>query len=201
VDADLVTAYAKHLAGLGGVIQTNAKVTEVVKSKGGLQVQFSAGAEGGAVDADQVLRAVGRSPYTEGRGAAEAGVELERGRGVGRRAPAGPERGLREGHRRRRLGQAARRAHHRAARDRPHRRGDARDPERADAGAAGPHDSRAPDAARIADGSCACRARARYSLWESQGPYSPPGACGADLPAWRGGNRLSPPGACGADTA
>src|SRR5439155_1308764 len=34
VDADLVTAYAKHLAGLGGVIQTNAKVTEVVKSKG-----------------------------------------------------------------------------------------------------------------------------------------------------------------------
>src|SRR5205814_1233967 len=66
VDADLVTAYAKHLAGLGGVIQTNAKVTEVVKSKGGLQVQFSAGGEGGAVDADQVLLAVGRSPYTEG---------------------------------------------------------------------------------------------------------------------------------------
>src|SRR5438094_8708317 len=82
VDADLVTAYAKHLAGLGGVIQTNAKVTEVVKSKGGLQVQFSAGGEGGAVDADQVLLAVGRSPYTEGLGAEEAGVKLERGRVV-----------------------------------------------------------------------------------------------------------------------
>src|SRR5438034_4971506 len=82
VDADLVTAYAKHLAGLGGVIQTNAKVTEVVKSKGGLQVQFSAGGEGGAVDADQVLLAVGRSPYTEGLGADEAGVKLERGRVV-----------------------------------------------------------------------------------------------------------------------
>src|SRR6266849_147312 len=82
VDADLVTAYAKHLAGLGGVIQTNAKVTEVVKSKGGLQVQFSAGAEGGAVDADQVLLAVGRSAYTEGLGAEEAGVKLERGRVV-----------------------------------------------------------------------------------------------------------------------
>src|SRR5258706_2214530 len=82
VDADLVTAYAKHLTGLGGVIQTNAKVTEVVKSKGGLQVQFSAGGEGGAVDADQVLLAVGRSPYTEGLGAEAAGVKLERGRVV-----------------------------------------------------------------------------------------------------------------------
>src|SRR5882672_1168833 len=82
VDADLVTAYAKHLTGLGGVIQTNAKVTEVVKSKGGLQVQFSAGGEGGAVDADQVLLAIGRSPYTEGLGAEEAGVKLERGRVV-----------------------------------------------------------------------------------------------------------------------
>src|SRR5438105_2396720 len=82
VAADPVTAYAKHLSGLGGVIQTNAKVTEVVKSKGGLQVQFSAGGEGGAVDADQVLLAVGRSPYTEGLGAEEAGVKLERGRVV-----------------------------------------------------------------------------------------------------------------------
>src|SRR5713101_1723013 len=82
VDADLVAAYAKHLTGLGGVIQTNAKVTEVVKAKGGLQVQFSAGGEGGAVDADQVLLAVGRSPYTEGLGAEAAGVKLERGRVV-----------------------------------------------------------------------------------------------------------------------
>src|SRR5437764_3100367 len=82
VDADLVAAYGKHLAGLGGVIHTNAKVTEVVKSKAGLQVQFSAGGEGGACDADQVLLAVGRSAYTEGLGAAEAGVKLERGRVV-----------------------------------------------------------------------------------------------------------------------
>jgi dihydrolipoamide dehydrogenase len=82
VDADLVAAYSKHLAGLGGVIHTNAKVTEVVKSKGGLQVQFSAGGEGGVCDADQVLLAVGRSAYTEGLGAEEAGVKLERGRVV-----------------------------------------------------------------------------------------------------------------------
>ncbi len=82
VDADLVAAYTKHLTGLGGVVQTNAKVTEVNKNKTGLQVQFSAGGEGGGVDADQVLLAVGRSPYTEGLGAQEAGVKLERGRVV-----------------------------------------------------------------------------------------------------------------------
>ena len=82
VDVDLVNLYAKHLAGIGGAIHTNAKVAEVVKAKGGLQVKFSEGGEGGAVDADQVLLAVGRSPYTEGLGAEEAGVKLERGRVV-----------------------------------------------------------------------------------------------------------------------
>jgi dihydrolipoamide dehydrogenase len=80
VDADLVSVYSKHLAGIGGVIHTNSKVAEVVKAKGGLQVRFSEGSEGGAVDADQVLLAVGRSPYTDGLGAEEAGVKLERGR-------------------------------------------------------------------------------------------------------------------------
>src|SRR5438094_7435550 len=67
---------------MGGTIQSNARVTEVVKTRDALQVPFSAGAEGGAVDADQVLLAVGRTPYTEGLGAEEAGVKLERGRVV-----------------------------------------------------------------------------------------------------------------------
>src|ERR1700693_353089 len=82
VDADLVNVYTKHLSDLGGVIHTNSKVAEVAKAKGGLQVRFSEGGEGGSVDADQVLLAVGRAPYTEGLGAEEAGVELERGRVV-----------------------------------------------------------------------------------------------------------------------
>src|SRR3989454_451121 len=82
VDADLVTVYAKHLAGLGGEIHTDSKVAEVAKAGGGLQVRFSTGGEGGASDADQVLLAVGRSPYTEGLGAEAAGVKLERGRVV-----------------------------------------------------------------------------------------------------------------------
>jgi len=82
VDADLVAAYAKHLSGLGGEIHTGAKVEEVAKQKGGLQVRFSAGAEGGAVDADQVLLAVGRVPYTQVLEAENAGIKLERGRVV-----------------------------------------------------------------------------------------------------------------------
>jgi len=82
VEADLVNVYAKHVAGLGGEIHTNSKVAEVAKVGGGLQVRFSTGAEGGAVDADQVLLAVGRSPYTEGLGAEAAGVKLDRGRVV-----------------------------------------------------------------------------------------------------------------------
>src|SRR5450756_54698 len=51
VDADLVTVYAKHLAGLGGEIHTSAKVEKVAKSKGSLQVRFSSGGEGGSIDA------------------------------------------------------------------------------------------------------------------------------------------------------
>jgi dihydrolipoamide dehydrogenase len=82
VDADLVAAYSKHLSGLGGEIHTSAKVEQVVKHKGGRQVRFSSGSEGGSVDADQVLLAVGRVPYTQGLEAENAGVKLERGRVV-----------------------------------------------------------------------------------------------------------------------
>src|SRR5205814_6996362 len=82
VDTDLVAVYAKHLAKLGGEIHTDSKVSEVVKRNGALQVRFSTGGEGGAVDADQVLLAVGRVPYTQGLDAEKAGVKLERGRVV-----------------------------------------------------------------------------------------------------------------------
>jgi dihydrolipoamide dehydrogenase len=82
MDADVVAVYTKHLAGLGGDIHTNSKVAGVVKDKGALQVRFSSGGEGGAVEADQVLLAVGRVPYTQGLDAEQAGVKLERGRVV-----------------------------------------------------------------------------------------------------------------------
>src|SRR5437867_1303490 len=83
VDADLVNVYTKHLAGLGGEVHTDTKVGKVVKGNGGLQVQFSSGGEGGAVEADQVLLAVGRVPYTDGLDAEKAGVKLDRRRVVG----------------------------------------------------------------------------------------------------------------------
>src|SRR2546427_6970754 len=82
VDADLVAVYSKHLSKVGGEIHTDSKVSEVVKRNGALQVRFSTGGEGGAVDADQVLLAVGRVPYTDGLEAEKAGVKLDRGRGV-----------------------------------------------------------------------------------------------------------------------
>src|SRR5437016_5060395 len=82
VDSDLVAVYTKHLSGLGGEIHTNSKVSKVAKQNGGLQVQFSTGGEGGAVDADQVLLAVGRVPFTQGLDADKAGVKLDRGRVV-----------------------------------------------------------------------------------------------------------------------
>ncbi|MGH7764724.1 MAG: dihydrolipoyl dehydrogenase, partial [Candidatus Dormibacteraceae bacterium] len=82
VDADLVAVYAKHLASLGGEIHTDSKVAEVAKHNGKLLVRFSTGGEGGAVDADQVLLAVGRVPYTQGLDAEKAGVKLDRGRVV-----------------------------------------------------------------------------------------------------------------------
>jgi dihydrolipoamide dehydrogenase len=82
VDADLVALYVKHLTGMGGEIHTNAMVEEVAKNKGALQVRFSSGGEGGSFDADQVLLAVGRVPYTQGLEAEKAGVKLERGRVV-----------------------------------------------------------------------------------------------------------------------
>jgi dihydrolipoamide dehydrogenase len=82
VDADLVNVYTKHLAGLGGEIHTSSKVSEVVRAGGGLQVRFSTGGEGGVIDADQVLLAVGRVAYTQGLDAEQAGVKLDRGRVV-----------------------------------------------------------------------------------------------------------------------
>src|SRR5947209_7810192 len=78
VDSDLVSVYAKHFGGLGGEVHTDSKVSEVVRQNGALQVRFSSGGEGGAIDADQVLLAVGRVPYTHGLDAEKAGVKLDR---------------------------------------------------------------------------------------------------------------------------
>src|SRR5207248_2724064 len=168
VDAELVNVYAKHLAGLGGEIHTDSKVSRVVKQNGDLQVQFSTGGEGGAVDADQVLLAVGRVPYTHGLDAEKAGVKLDRYRVVVDEHLHTDADGIwaigrfRQGPGRPGIGQAVGRAHHRPARDRPDRRGDASRPERAHARTGRPHDPCPPHAPGVLDGGGPGRAGARY---------------------------------------
>src|SRR5256714_6713876 len=75
VESDIVATYTKHLGGLGAAIHTDSKVSQVARSDGGLQVRFSTGGEGGVVDADQVLLAVGRGPHTHGLEGAKAGAQ------------------------------------------------------------------------------------------------------------------------------
>ena len=80
VEADLVGLYRKHFEGLGGRIHTEARVSEVARAKKGLAVRFEAEGSTQSVDADVVLLATGRVPYTEGLGLEAASVEAERGR-------------------------------------------------------------------------------------------------------------------------
>jgi dihydrolipoamide dehydrogenase len=67
----------------GIAFRLGSKVTGVEKGKSGLKVSVepAKGGDGEVLDADIVLVAIGRIPYTEGLGLKEAGVELdERGR-------------------------------------------------------------------------------------------------------------------------
>ncbi len=80
VEADLVRIYLRHFEKLGGRIVTEARVGEVARARGGLQVRFDAAGESQAVAADVVLLATGRRPYTDGLGLQEAGIESESGR-------------------------------------------------------------------------------------------------------------------------
>src|SRR5438874_2803225 len=77
VESDLLRLYVKHFEGLGGVIHTGAKVEEVSKGKDGLGVRFSKEGESDQLQADVVLLAVGRTPYTDDLGLEEVGVELD----------------------------------------------------------------------------------------------------------------------------
>jgi dihydrolipoamide dehydrogenase/pyruvate dehydrogenase E1 component alpha subunit len=82
IEADLVRIYRRHFEGLGGVIHTEARVEEVAKLKGGLEVRYQLGGERQSTRAEVVLLATGRVPYTDGLGLEEVGVELQRGRVV-----------------------------------------------------------------------------------------------------------------------
>jgi dihydrolipoamide dehydrogenase len=64
----------------GMLIKTGSKVTGVAKAKKGATVTFEPVAGGAAevIEADVVLVATGRKPFTDGLGLAEAGVVLDR---------------------------------------------------------------------------------------------------------------------------
>lgn len=83
MDGDVAKQFQRMLAKQGFEFKLGSKVTGVAKAKKGATVTFEP-VKGGAaetIEADVVLVATGRKPYTEGLGLKEAGVEMdERGR-------------------------------------------------------------------------------------------------------------------------
>jgi dihydrolipoamide dehydrogenase len=83
MDGEVVKQFSRMLAKQGLDIRTGSKVTAVTRTKSGASVTFEPvkGGDAETIEADAVLIATGRKPYTEGLGLAMAGVELdERGR-------------------------------------------------------------------------------------------------------------------------
>ncbi|MCR4266572.1 dihydrolipoyl dehydrogenase [Nitratireductor sp. ZSWI3] len=83
MDGEIAKQFQRMLAKQGFDFKLGAKVTDVSKSGKGAKVTFepAKGGDAESIEADVVLVATGRKPYTEGLGLKEAGVELdERGR-------------------------------------------------------------------------------------------------------------------------
>jgi dihydrolipoamide dehydrogenase len=78
MDLELAKAFQKVLQKQGLKFELGQKVTGLEKTKSSLKLAFEPAAGGAAktVEADVVLVAIGRRPYTEGLGLAEAGVKL-----------------------------------------------------------------------------------------------------------------------------
>ncbi len=83
MDSEVSTAFQKLMVKQGLTFKLGAKVTAVTKSDKGASVSFepAKGGEAETLDADVVLVATGRKPFTAGLGLEEAGVALDdRGR-------------------------------------------------------------------------------------------------------------------------
>ncbi|PTM96433.1 dihydrolipoyl dehydrogenase [Mycoplana dimorpha] len=80
MDGEVSKQFQRMLAKQGMEIKVGAKVTGVEKTAGGAKVTFEPvkGGEAVTVEADVVLIATGRRPYTEGLGLAEAGVAMDK---------------------------------------------------------------------------------------------------------------------------
>jgi dihydrolipoamide dehydrogenase len=82
MDGEVAKQFQRILGKQGFAFHLSSKVTGVKKTKSGAQVIFEpvAGGEVQTLDADVVLVATGRRPYTDGLGLEGAGVTLDRGR-------------------------------------------------------------------------------------------------------------------------
>ncbi|KQT52628.1 MULTISPECIES: dihydrolipoyl dehydrogenase [unclassified Aureimonas] len=80
MDTDLSNAFQKLLAKQGVEFKLNAKVTKVEKGAAGAAVTFEpvAGGEAEVLEADVVLVATGRRPYTEGLGLDDLGIARDK---------------------------------------------------------------------------------------------------------------------------
>ncbi|MDI7862475.1 dihydrolipoyl dehydrogenase [Rhizobiaceae bacterium n13] len=80
MDGEVSKQFQRMLAKQGIEFKLGAKVTGVVKAGAGAKVTFEPvkGGEATTVDADVVLIATGRKPYTEGLGLEAAGVALDK---------------------------------------------------------------------------------------------------------------------------
>jgi len=83
MDGEVAKQFQRLLAKQGFEFRLGAKVTDVSKAKKGAKVTFepAKGGDAETLEADVVLVATGRKPYTEGLGLQEAGIEVDdRGR-------------------------------------------------------------------------------------------------------------------------
>jgi dihydrolipoamide dehydrogenase len=82
MDDEIAKQFLRIQQKQGVAFKLSSKVTAVAKSKKGATVTFEPVAGGAAetLEADVVLVATGRRPYTDGLGLEEAGVAMERGR-------------------------------------------------------------------------------------------------------------------------
>jgi dihydrolipoamide dehydrogenase len=80
IDLEVSKAFQRVLTKQGMTFHLSSKVTGVEKKGAGLKVtiQPAAGGDSQVLDADVVLVAIGRIPYTAGLGLAEAGVQLDK---------------------------------------------------------------------------------------------------------------------------
>ena len=74
MDGEIVRAAATHFMEQGFHLRTGVDVTSVAKRKGGVRVTL---ADGGTVDGDYCLVAIGRRAYTEGLGIEALGIAVD----------------------------------------------------------------------------------------------------------------------------